>query len=470
MPLANHTSYKGLPPLAGLCSIEEAAKPGLSVEECVRRLKRFHYAFKRLHQILTARITAEPIYELKTAFSHHAYLCAEHVTALRTRIAEMREPPLGLEDVPHPALEAYFQEIEANWNTEELVLGVYLHAMSALDAAIAKYVADTNPLTDAPSRRVLRFARLELADMKKFGEQAFQSLIEDEFDGVTRWLDACLAAASGLDGTAPETGKVPERFYSKKPYVYDPVPKRDERFTDPWNQGVNAESFLYNEAFPARAKALMMLYKRLREIDVPEMMASIITQTPGKPWGYYRDMSRQLWDEARHAMMGEVGFVALGVDWTKAKITLNWSYRLNTECTPLEAHGVLYFIEQGLMPRTGKRYEFETGQASGLPLIATLQDFDWADEVLHSQIGRQWYVPEFGTLQKALDFGDKAWSKILSNWATVKEQGLTKHENWWPAVYSQACAAAGVEPDPAVLAFDETYEGKRADLQRVAAE
>jgi hypothetical protein len=260
------------------------------------------------------------------------------------------------------------------------------------------------------------------------------------------------------------------RRYSATPYQYDPVPQRDERFTDPWNQGVNAESFLYNEAFPARAKALMMLYKRLREIDVPEMMASIIAQTPGKPWGYYRDMSRQLWDEARHAMMGEVGFVALGVDWTKAKITFNWSYRLNTECTPMERHGVLYFIEQGLMPRTGKRYEFETGQASGLPLIATIQDFDWADEVLHSQIGRQWYVPEFGTLQKALEFGDQAWSKVLSNWATVKEQGLTTHENWWPTVYAQACAAEGVPPDPVVLAFDETYEGKRADLQRVAAE
>src|SRR5205823_14328760 len=122
--------------------------------------------------------------------------------------------------------------------------------------------------------------------------------------------------------------------------------------------------------------------------------------TKGKPWGYYRDMSRQLWDEARHAMLGEVGFVALGVDWTRARITFNWSYRLNTECTPLEAHGVLYFIEQGLMPKTGKRYEFETGQRSGLPLIATIQDFDWADEVLHSQIGRQWYVPEVGTLQK----------------------------------------------------------------------
>ena len=72
--LADYQTYMGLPPLAGLCTIEEAARPGLSVEECVRRLKRIHYAFRRLHQILTARITAEPIYELKTAFAHHAYL------------------------------------------------------------------------------------------------------------------------------------------------------------------------------------------------------------------------------------------------------------------------------------------------------------------------------------------------------------------------------------------------------------
>ncbi|MFO0852127.1 MAG: hypothetical protein U0871_26715 [Gemmataceae bacterium] len=484
-PLAGYTPYKNLPPLAGLCSIEEAAKPGLPVEECVRRLKRIHYAFKRLHQILTARITAEPVYELKTAFAHHAYLCAEHVAAIRQRVAEMREPPLGLEDMPHPALEAFFDEILAAPTTEELLHSVYDIALGAVDRTSWQYMEDTNPLTDAPSRRVLKFARVEVEEMRDFGMFCFPMVIggyqqhPDIRDWVDTVLNPLLTAAGGLDGTRPQSpppaggGLSPQelpRRYSKTPYVYDPVPKRDERFTDPWNQGVNAEAFLYDESKPAKAKVLMMLYKRLREIDVPEMMASIITQTPGKPWGYYRDMSRQLWDEARHAMMGEVGFVALGVDWTKAKVTFNWSYRLNTECTPMERHGVLYFIEQGLMPRTGKRYEFEVARDSGLPLAATLQDFDWADEVLHSQIGRAWYVPEFGSLQAALDFGDKAWSKILSNWTTVKEQGLTRHDNWWPAVYEQACAAAGERPDPAVLGYAQTYEGTRADLQRVMGE
>ena len=472
-PLQNYQSYKNLPQLAGLCTVEEAAKPGLSIEECVRRLKRFHYAFKRLHEILTARLTSEPIYELKTGFAHHAYLCAEHVAAIRQRVSEMREPPLGLDETPHPALEVFFDEIRNAPTTLELVYAVYIYSFGSLLNELEKYMRETHPLTDAPSCRVLKFALLELNEMYRFGIHSLQALgggwPTKDWDTTTQ--GRLLELAGGLDGSSPvSTSTEFPRRYSATPIIYDPIPKRDERFQDLWNQGVNPEAFLYSDEFPARAKVLMMLYKRMREIDVPEMMASIITQTPGKPWGYYRDMSRQLWDEARHAMMGEVGFVALGVDWTKARITWNWSYRLNTECNPLERHGVLYFIEQGLMPKTGKRYEYEVARDSGLPLAATIQDFDWADEVLHSQIGRLWYVPEFGSLQKALAFGDQAWSKILSNWTTVKEKGLTRHENWWPAIYTQACHATGETPDEHVLNYNETYEGKRADLQRIAGE
>src|ERR1700730_16279394 len=120
-----YETYRGLPPLAGLASMADAMKPGLSVDQCVQRLKRYHYAFRRLHEIFTARITAEPIYELKTGFSFHAYLCAEHVQALRTRIGEMREPPLGLEIVPDPSLEVFFDEILSAPTTPELLVGLY---------------------------------------------------------------------------------------------------------------------------------------------------------------------------------------------------------------------------------------------------------------------------------------------------------------------------------------------------------
>ena len=120
------------------------------------------------------------------------------------------------------------------------------------------------------------------------------------------------------------------------------------------------------------------------------------------------------------------------------------------------------------MTKTGKRYEWEVGRDSGFPLMATIQDYDWADEVLHAAMGREWYIPQIGDRKQALDYGDLCWSRILSNWATVRDQGLTRHENWWPAIYEQACAAWGVAPDPQALAFSETYEGQRADLKSVA--
>uniref|UniRef100_A0A7C4LII7 DUF455 family protein n=1 Tax=Schlesneria paludicola TaxID=360056 RepID=A0A7C4LII7_9PLAN len=467
-----------VPPLAGLCTFAEAQRTELSVEDCVGWLKRQHYVLQRLHQILTARITAEPVYELKTGFSYHAYLCAEHVTAHRRRVGELREPPLGLEAVPHLGLKLACDEVLAAPTTAALLLGVYEVLIPALLEAVADYIAATNLLADAPSVRILRFCKLELEDMRRFGQQAVAALVSpearSELAGWLTLLHDALQAAGGISGrkTTPAADaavSLPQPRFSSQPYQYDRIPRRDRRFRDPYNAGVNPEAFLYDERFSPRDKVLMLFYKRLREIDVPEMMASILHETPNKPWEFQADMSRQLWDEARHALLGEVGFVSLGVDWTQIPINFTWSLNLNTQLTPQERHAVLFFIEQGLMPRTGKRFEWEVGLASGNRLAALVQDFDWADEVLHAQIGRQWYVADYGDLKAALDYGDRCWSKVMSHWRAYRDQGLTEHRNWWPDLYRAACDRWGVSPDPQALAFHVTYEDLRADLKTIAA-
>ena len=472
--MSSYKSYRDLPALAGICSMDEAMKAGLSVEACVTRLKRFHYALKRLHEIFTSRLTAEPIYELKMAFSLHAHLCAEHATALRKRVGEMREPPLGLEQIPHEALAIFFDELLGAPTTEELILGIYGKAIPALRSGFQKHIDDTNWLVDHPSLRLCRFALLEIDQMIDYGAAAIASLIQEPHQAAARdWLallDNCLAAACGLDGTEPGSKTaVIQCKHSAHPYQYDSVPRRDERFPDPYNMGVNAEVFLYDNQFPPEPKTLMMFYKRLREIDVPEMMASIIVETPDKPWGYYQDMTRQLWDEARHAMMGEVGFAQLDVDWGKnVMVNFTWSLALNTQLKPIERHAVLYFIEQGLMPKTGKRFEWEVGQASGNALSALFQDYDWADEVLHARIGREWYLCNFKNAQEGVRYGDECWSRVLVGWKSWRDQGLTQHRNWWPEVYRQACKHWGITPDPRILNYATTYEAVRADLKAVS--
>ncbi|MCX6951749.1 MAG: hypothetical protein NTV51_06235 [Verrucomicrobia bacterium] len=479
MDPTTYRSYRDLPPLAGLGTLAEAMQPGLSIDDCVARLKRHHWAFRRLHEILIKRLTAEPIYELKMAFSLHAHYCAEHAAAWRKRVGEMREPPLGLDAVPHPALEVFFDEILAAPATDALLLGVYGWALPALREALERHQRDTNRLVDHPSFRLCRFALIEVGEMIAYGEKALVQLLSPErrteLTGWTELLGRLLAGAGALDGhvEAGETGETktaPEREFSAKPYVYPRAPKRDERFPDPYNMGVHAEAFLYEEMFPPGPKTLMMYYKRLREIDVPEMMASIIAETPGKPWDYTVDMTRQLWDEARHAMMGEVGFVRAGIDWRKfVRVNFTWSLALNTQLTPLERHAVLYFIEQGLMPRNGKRFEWEVGLASGDPFSALIQDYDWADEVLHARIGRDWYVKAIGDPRKAADYGDQCWTKVLIDWQSYRAQGLTQHENWWPALYREWCRVHGQVPDARIEAFATSYETVRADLRELSA-
>lgn len=473
LPIDAYRGYAGLPPLVGLLTMREAITSGLTVNESVDRIKRIHWSLKRLHNAFVARIPAMPIYELKMAFSLHAHYCAEHVAEFAKRVSEMRQPPYGLEIPPDPMLDAFFDEVLAAPTTPALLLGLYEKAVPAVIGALDRLIADTNKLYDHPTWRICRFTLLEMQDTLQYGVQAIACLVKQEDrDALQRWLatlDEMLAAAGSLDGTQPKSGVAVARHFSATPYKYDPVPRRDERFIDPYNMGVNAEAMLFDPDTPALPKTIMLYFKRMREIDVPEMMSSILTEVTGKPWAYYLDMTRQLWDEARHAMMGEVGFVSLGIDWTRIPFNFTWSRGLNTMLNAKERHAVLFTIEQGLMPRkTGKEYEWEVGVATADPLTARIQDYDWADEVLHARIGREWFVPQVGTQVEAMAYGDQVWSTVLVDWKKWKEDGLTEHRNWWPEIYQAACKHWKIEPDPALLAYNKTYENSRPDLKEVA--
>lgn len=471
--IRNYQTHRGLPALAGIASFESAMKLGLSVEDCVSRVKRYHFALKRLMQVFQSRLTAEPIYELKMAFSLHSHYCAEHCSAMRERVSEMRTPPLGLEKIPDESLKLFFDEIQHAPTTGELLTGIYLFALPALERSMKRHLEVTHPIADHPTLRILRFALLEIGEMVHYGCAALPGFIsEAQSEPMKHWgnlLQGLLDAAGDLDGSQQKIALTLEPIYSKTPLVYDKVPKRDARFQDPYNMGVHAEEFLYDPAFRARDKTLMMYYKRLREIDVPEMMASILTETPDKPWDYYRDMTRQLWDEARHAMMGEIGFVSQGIDWPHhVMVNFTWALGLNTQLKPWERHAVLYFIEQGLMTKTGKRFEWEVGTESGDHLAELFQDYDWADEVLHAHVGKNWYVSAFGDQKEAIEFGSQCWSKAVIGWREWMEKGLTEHRNWWPGLYQEFCRIQGLKPDPAALAFATTYETTRADLEKLA--
>jgi hypothetical protein len=181
-------------------------------------------------------------------------------------------------------------------------------------------------------------------------------------------------------------------------------------------------------------------------MDVPEWMGPILFAARAAPWERRRDLARQLWDETRHAMMGETVVEAAGVPFHAYPIDMAASASLNTEFTPLEAHLVLWHIEQGLMrSTTGKRFEWEVARLDDDPLIANLQDFDWADEVLHAQIGRRCLPEQIDGLPRAAVAAaiEERWAEALARYAR-----MSSGRPWWDEFVRRA-GASGPQPPTA---------------------
>ena len=192
-PKTCYPTYRSLPPLAGLAQMTRAVQADWSLEQSVARLKRLHFSLRRIHEILTERITNEPIYELKTAFSYHSYLCAEQVDLVRRRVSEMREPPLGLDKSPNESLEILFDEISGTDQTMEFLIGIYEVALPAVLRACNRLKEDAHPLADAPTVRVAKLVDFEIYDLE--GDPAETKNLVGDNSAITEQLCRTLEQA-----------------------------------------------------------------------------------------------------------------------------------------------------------------------------------------------------------------------------------------------------------------------------------
>ena len=426
----------GVPELAGLARYPEAARIGYGVDENVRRLLRYQWSERRLMTTMLAHLTAEPVWEVKCALALHQWQHAEHVTWLRRRIGEMRHPVPALDSAPDAALEALLEETYRAGDGVELLTGIYGVVLPALAQAYREHLETTNPLVDHPTRRIVRQALLDHDEALAWGRTALDALTRRDPSAADRaraWqqhLRAYLEAAGDIAGPRPLQGGPLPPTRSASPFEPDLHPRRDERFAGQYNFEFPPHVVYNDPRVPPEERNLALLCKRTLEMDVPEMMASILVQRQDQPWEFQLDFSRQLWDEMRHAMMGSVAFEARGVDWTRIPLNVGFALRLNLFADPLERQTLLFAIEQSLMPAdTGKRFEYQTAVDAGDPLSAHFHDYDWADEVLHAQIGRRWLKREGITQDQA---AERAQAIHQRTWAALERfKHLDPQRDWW---------------------------------------
>jgi hypothetical protein len=284
-------------------------------------------------------------------------------------------------------------------------------------------------LAEQPTLRLLRFVLLEECDQLDWAWRALEALggVDPEWE---RHLGAYLRAAGGASGQDERAVELPHPR-GDEPLVLVRTPRRDSRFTRLWNSRGRLPGY---DAQPDEVR-WRMLYVRLTEMHVPELLALTLYEWPEASFEVHHDLARHLWDEARHAMMGEVAFEARGVDWQSVPHELSFASYPNTTLEPRERYALLYRAEHAVMGRRpgGKPAQHSAARASGDALATLVQDYDWADEVLHVHIGRRVLAQVYDTVDERDEAGTHAWheyERIL-----VEDQALDRSD-WWDEFYA----------------------------------
>jgi hypothetical protein len=444
------------PPYAGLVDPSDVAGGGLCVADATAILHRLAYTKQRLAIAAAAFLPSTPEWEVKCALALHAWLDAEHAAALYARIAEMREPPPSAADVPDETLESALDEAFAAASTSARLAALYRAVRPAFRDAVGRYLSRTNELCDQPSVRLLRAIADEEQKIARWSDSVE---LTDDAEDWTRHVRDWISAAGDVIGTNERPTPPPARH--ARPYTVDILPRRDERFRGLYDASTPADVIYLDENRPADERNAALLFKRLREMDVPEVIAGIVAERwmdvrnrrqRAPAWTYFTGMLRQMWDEARHAMLGQAMLEAHGVDWTALPVNVTFSWKLARFCSPVERHILLYAIEQSLMPRDrGKPYEHRVASASGDRLSALFHDYDWADEVLHVDIARRCLKPELpGGLAEARQRADELWAKVsdaLARDPLPVDGSEGAMAEWWPR-FARAVVGRDVAPVP----------------------
>jgi hypothetical protein len=400
---------------AGLGDVK---RPGLSVGAATERLLCLTHVEKRLMFLCAAKMISMPERDLKLLLGRLQHHAASRCHSLRGRLREMRTARVRIDGVVNEALAIFLDEASYGDESSE-VARVTWWVHRELLAAYEDYLATTNPLADAPTCELIETFLLRLRDtvaclhhyLEKIG------LPKRERDLPSR-LRKFAEAAGGLDGSKPRGEPAPPEK-SIQPFTVSRRPGRDAGLPRVWDY-VKPPMQEVSDYFA------YMLGIRFSEINVAEGLAVVLCETKEMPWEFYWDISRHLWDEVRHSMMGEAAIEA--TFGTVSAIPMReYESVYCMEAPALEQYATLGLEIEGAQMKypIGKRGEWEfCRDAVKHPLMTTFQDFDWADEVLHVGIAKrqlsEWFRAGAGELSALAEGGKQNRSKVKERQAPVQ--------------------------------------------------
>ncbi|NQX67663.1 hypothetical protein HQN90_16200 [Paenibacillus alba] len=408
---------------------------GLSVEASAKRLQRIAYVDRGLMQIECGQLIARPEYEVKGALARMVWQEANHYDELRSRCKQLRMGSVAFDKCPDSGLKAMIDRTLETGSALTLLVVLFEVIKPAQIRAISSYMEQAQPLVDEPTISLLKRQLPEREEQMAWGTSAIQELslaaAEEECELAARWkiyVNGLLGAAGGVDGTSPRTEIRAEDKVVTQPFQLPLQSTRDARFVSAVKKHKD-QHFTDNE----HGRFEQMMFTRFFEMSPAEGVAYVHFTTKGKPWAFYMDTARHLWDEVRHSWFGEAALRKKGYDIYAVPNWTGW-YDLTAQHFELDeayTHLTIAIEKAAMKYPPGKREEWEfCRDIAKDPLMTTFQDFDWADEVVHASFGQKWIIDE-------IHQGDNRAAKAAAEATVVKrlaymkayEEGKQAHGN-----------------------------------------
>jgi hypothetical protein len=381
-----------------------------SVIENSERLANYRYLEEQLLEMIGGWCQTTPQLAFKATFGYHVYDHAQAADLLGERLEQLRSGA----GRGKAATDAFPRLCERVWRLESTIdrlVAVHRVLEPHLVSTYVYHADATDPLTDAPTVRLLRQLAARGQSHVAWGQAVLDSLTQSpaerrralevqadlegrlvECGGVTgRGIEAhWLAFHSATGGDAPSSrlkrGKGGYRFRKACPRLEHPVVEEPFWFSE------NRDDFRVYEAQDEwslegfRHKFHQLLYG---EVETTDRMGKMLAEFPELPWEMRMNLAHQMWDEARHIeIVAKAVEEELGGELGYGPWSLVWWWMQN-EDDPLKRIAVTNCWAEANLMNTLKEWRSKARER-GFLRIAELADYLQADELMHVKMATRW--------------------------------------------------------------------------------
>jgi hypothetical protein len=292
-----------------------------SVTENARRLLRFFYFERRLAQALGAWTLSIPELEVKIEMGRHIFYHADAARLFRERLSEQEMRLKDIDQHRDPEIDQFVEELLSASMPAELLVGIHQVAGKALETAYRHHIDDTDPVTDAPTIRLLKRVLTDYELMLQWAEGAITAYVEGGVEesqlASWRWhLQRLLGSIGGITAVDPR-GAAPQPLRaSEKPFQRGTVPLRDVRFDTFKNTGdydtADGEARFPKDSY--ENLRLRFIRTQRDEVDAIEAFGTFLWDIRFIDFQAEYDLARITWDEARHTEIGHRALQIAGYD------------------------------------------------------------------------------------------------------------------------------------------------------------